>query len=92
MRVCDGGIKIVVPPGLLKPMVDQHIVASCAKREPGAVLTGQACVRKWVIDDRLRRVRNATAAGLQGDTFSISAVFLSIKVPYFSNSCTKTRK
>eukprot|EP01052_Picozoa_sp_SAG31_P026902 SAG31_NODE_2474_length_5640_cov_8.231144_1_plen_96_part_00 len=26
---------------------------------------------------------------LQGDTFLIRAVFLSIKVPYFSNSCTK---
>eukprot|EP01052_Picozoa_sp_SAG31_P057422 SAG31_NODE_16986_length_687_cov_1.741497_1_plen_37_part_01 len=28
---------------------------------------------------------------LQADTFSISAVFISIKVPYFSNSCTKLR-
>eukprot|EP01052_Picozoa_sp_SAG31_P008160 SAG31_NODE_405_length_16084_cov_3.913982_3_plen_86_part_00 len=29
---------------------------------------------------------------LKDDTSSISAVNLSIKVPYFSNSCTKTRK
>eukprot|EP01052_Picozoa_sp_SAG31_P064309 SAG31_NODE_23178_length_509_cov_1.360976_1_plen_89_part_10 len=28
---------------------------------------------------------------LKDGTFSISAVFLSIKVPYFSNSCTKTK-
>eukprot|EP01052_Picozoa_sp_SAG31_P027736 SAG31_NODE_2620_length_5364_cov_27.556315_4_plen_115_part_00 len=39
-----------------------------------------------------RRVDAKHAQAINADTFSISAVYLSSKVPYFSNSCTKTRK
>eukprot|EP01052_Picozoa_sp_SAG31_P037845 SAG31_NODE_4953_length_2837_cov_1.979547_5_plen_169_part_00 len=47
---------------------------------------------QWLPRESQARHRWFLASYLQGDTFSISAVVLSIKVPYFSNSCTKTRK
>eukprot|EP01052_Picozoa_sp_SAG31_P077765 SAG31_NODE_37177_length_306_cov_1.188406_1_plen_43_part_10 len=33
--------------------------------------------------------RDGASSPINADTFSISAVHLSIKVPYFSDSCTK---
>eukprot|EP01052_Picozoa_sp_SAG31_P054593 SAG31_NODE_14625_length_796_cov_0.862267_1_plen_49_part_01 len=44
--------------------------------------------RCWKLREQwVKRSLPSLFAALQGDTFPISAVFLSIKIPYFSNGC-----
>eukprot|EP01052_Picozoa_sp_SAG31_P020238 SAG31_NODE_1513_length_8045_cov_5.748804_2_plen_213_part_00 len=44
----------------------------------------------WTL--RMMRPSTTSCEPIRGDTFSISAAYLSIKVPYFSDSCTKNEK